>query len=395
MPIIVTCSGCSSRMNAPDNTSGKRVKCPKCGMVFTVPDSEQPAAAGGVTERPEPPVAAVSRSRRDDFDDEPASRASGQRGDLYKDDDDRPRRSSRRRGDEEDEDEDVGPRPVRRDRTNGPALGLGIASLVCSIIALPVALFPCTSIFSLVLSGLALVLGLIGFILAAVKQWDGVAFPIAGTAVSVLAIAITALWMFVCAGLITSGNKAAQQTAQALQQAQQQAEQAQKANEERERTTLLAQGWIDAGNNGTFKLANVAEVRIVSVKLAPVAFEQADAAPWARNNKYIQIVVSVRNLAIRDLEYKSWSQARLGDAPRLSDNMLRAINAPNFGGGKPVVVGQQRNTNLQANQQLTDLLVFDKPFLNPTYLRLELPGSAIGAPPQTVRFFIPGSMVPR
>ncbi|QEG40513.1 hypothetical protein [Roseimaritima ulvae] len=44
MPISIRCSGCSRTINAPDHAAGKRVKCPACATVLSVPAS-QPAAA--------------------------------------------------------------------------------------------------------------------------------------------------------------------------------------------------------------------------------------------------------------------------------------------------------------------------------------------------------------
>ncbi|MCL4192667.1 MAG: hypothetical protein KJZ87_13125 [Thermoguttaceae bacterium] len=46
MPIHVACPGCGRKFQAPDNLSGKRVKCPGCAAAFVVnapvPDSPDP-----------------------------------------------------------------------------------------------------------------------------------------------------------------------------------------------------------------------------------------------------------------------------------------------------------------------------------------------------------------
>jgi hypothetical protein len=44
LAIKVTCAGCSSSFNAPDNSAGKSGKCPKCGGPITVPRAEPFAA---------------------------------------------------------------------------------------------------------------------------------------------------------------------------------------------------------------------------------------------------------------------------------------------------------------------------------------------------------------
>ena len=45
MPVPVTCSGCSTRFRVPDKAAGKRIKCPKCQNVISVP-----AGDGGAQE---------------------------------------------------------------------------------------------------------------------------------------------------------------------------------------------------------------------------------------------------------------------------------------------------------------------------------------------------------
>jgi LSD1 subclass zinc finger protein len=47
MPIEITCSSCSKRLRVPDNAAGKRVKCPQCQTVLSVPAAGAAAASGG------------------------------------------------------------------------------------------------------------------------------------------------------------------------------------------------------------------------------------------------------------------------------------------------------------------------------------------------------------
>jgi DNA-directed RNA polymerase subunit RPC12/RpoP len=96
MPFDVKCPQCGSELEAPDEAAGKKVKCPDCGARVAVPPAE-----GAI--QPPPAPSPVSRSRRDDEEDE-----------------ERPRR---RRRDEEEED-----RPRRRRR--GAYDDEGISSLI-------------------------------------------------------------------------------------------------------------------------------------------------------------------------------------------------------------------------------------------------------------------------
>jgi hypothetical protein len=71
------------------------------------------------------------------------------------------------------------------------ASGLGIASLVCGLVALCVAWVPfCGLIPALVLSGIGGILGLVGLITATSDKRTGVGFPIAGIVTCGAAIAV-------------------------------------------------------------------------------------------------------------------------------------------------------------------------------------------------------------
>jgi hypothetical protein len=47
MPIEISCTSCSKRLRVPDNAAGKRVKCPQCQTVLSVPAAGAVAASGG------------------------------------------------------------------------------------------------------------------------------------------------------------------------------------------------------------------------------------------------------------------------------------------------------------------------------------------------------------
>ena len=52
MAIPVKCPHCQSKIKAPDNVAGKKVKCPKCGGAFKVPAS---TSGGGASKKPGSP----------------------------------------------------------------------------------------------------------------------------------------------------------------------------------------------------------------------------------------------------------------------------------------------------------------------------------------------------
>jgi hypothetical protein len=110
MPILVTCPGCSAKLNAPDSAAGKKVRCPKsgCGTLIPVP---APAAAPAQAARPAPPPAPPSSPF--EFNDDPPPRKAAKAATVDEDeDDDRPRR--KRRDDEDDDDRDRDDRPRKK-----------------------------------------------------------------------------------------------------------------------------------------------------------------------------------------------------------------------------------------------------------------------------------------
>ena len=73
---------------------------------------------------------------------------------------------------------------------------LGIASMVLGILAFVICWIPILNLLGLPLSGLGLLLGIIGIIISATRRGAGVGFSIAGTAISMVALVVV-LWMSV------------------------------------------------------------------------------------------------------------------------------------------------------------------------------------------------------
>jgi len=47
MPIEIKCSSCEKRLRVPDNAAGKRVRCPQCKSVISVPGPDGSSAKSG------------------------------------------------------------------------------------------------------------------------------------------------------------------------------------------------------------------------------------------------------------------------------------------------------------------------------------------------------------
>jgi|GEM_PF-2634999 len=94
MPIAVVCPGCAAKLNAPDATAGKTVKCPKCKEPLAVP-AESPAPQFEVVDEPVPP--------------KPAKPKPVKKSDVVLDDED------------DDDDEDMEERPKKKKGKKKPA----------------------------------------------------------------------------------------------------------------------------------------------------------------------------------------------------------------------------------------------------------------------------------
>jgi hypothetical protein len=138
MPISVVCE-CGAKLNAPDTSAGKRVKCPKCAAVLTVPAPEDDFEM--VDDEPAPPKKRPARVADDDEDDRPVKRRAS-RDDDDEDEDDRPVKRRSRRDEEEDEEEDDRPRPKKKKKGKKAAaksnlpliLGIGGGVLMLALV---------------------------------------------------------------------------------------------------------------------------------------------------------------------------------------------------------------------------------------------------------------------
>jgi hypothetical protein len=179
MPLTLTCPDCGTMLRAPDNAAGRRVRCPKCAGEFDVPGDATVQEPAAPPRPPDPPPTVFDeapprrRRRRDDYDD-------------YDDyEDERPARRRR----------------YRRQGTANLQMGLGIGSLSVGAVGLVFAFIPfCGAVVALPACGVGLILGISALVVALTRDKTGLGFPIAGSAVNVLAILVALVWLLVVGG---------------------------------------------------------------------------------------------------------------------------------------------------------------------------------------------------
>jgi hypothetical protein len=98
MPVPVVCPNCSAKLNAPDSAAGKKVKCPKCQGVITVPAPLPVQPAFEVVDDPEPPKKKPLAKVKADVvvDDDEQPRKKRRVADDEGDEDDRPRKKKKK-----------------------------------------------------------------------------------------------------------------------------------------------------------------------------------------------------------------------------------------------------------------------------------------------------------
>jgi len=168
---------------------GKAIKCPKCGAAIRAPAAALKSAAPAEASpqpapRPQPPRAA----KKPTPEEVPAEEV-----DLLKDD------------------EKPAPRVKKRPRHHrshpvSELSNLGLAFLIVGVAALGVALIPCMGFFSLPVSAIGAILGVTALVIARNKQ-ESLGFPIAGTAISCVALAVPFVWVAVAAKVTSDAIK--------------------------------------------------------------------------------------------------------------------------------------------------------------------------------------------
>jgi predicted Zn finger-like uncharacterized protein len=144
--MLLTCDGCGAKIRAPDSAAGKRVKCPKCATIVTLPEVDKPkddpdAEAAKISTKPMPPPPPIEEEPLDK-DEKTKVTSAGAKPPKIKpqpagsidddeDEDDRPVRKRRRM--DEGEDDYLA---VRSDHAGSSANAMSTAAMVLGIFSI-------------------------------------------------------------------------------------------------------------------------------------------------------------------------------------------------------------------------------------------------------------------
>jgi hypothetical protein len=256
-------------------------------------------------------------------------------------------------------------------------MGLGIAALALGVLAIPFALIPCIGVYSMPVSGLGLFFGIVGLVVAVVAKRGGTGFPIAGSAVSLAALAVAGLWFLICAGMMTGVKKAGDEFAKQLEEQQRQG----------------AASWVDASKDAATH--GDVRIRVRSVTLGHVEMEDARGGLLEAPGEYLLIRLAIENQSPTvGIEYKGWAgRPHFGlEAVVLKDRLFSNYLQATF--ARPVKGQVHKPQRIDPTQSLEELLVFIAPMNNPDELRLELPASTLERTGK-IKLRIPASMIKR
>ena len=261
---------------------------------------------------------------------------------------------------------------------------LGIASLVLGTLALLVCWVPFLGAITLPLSGLGLLLGLVGLIVALTRRGAGVGFPIAGMAVCGLAFVIA----FFMTSALTKTFSSIGESARKRQETNQKvvtttsapapataapataaslpgaapAPVASKAEEE----------WAPADK--PVKQGDV-QIQAVSVKVGKVRIRDRIRQEMATSKEpLLSVALRATNLSTtKKIDYHTWAGRQFSisnDKANLTDNFGNHYKAVTFGFDPPV--GRTESASVYPGKPVDDVLVFEAPLENVEYLNLEL-----------------------
>jgi hypothetical protein len=387
MAIKVTCPKCNNRASASEKAAGRAARCPHCGNHFLIPSASPSPTTGpeaGVAGAPDrtPVDIRLPSVGLDDWED-------------IEDHIDR-----RRRDREDDQRQDSGGVAADgggggREGTPGKgkvARGLGIASAVLGAAALPFAMLPGLGPLSLLLSGLGVLLGFAGGGICLAHRERGVGLPVAGAAVSALAVLVGLLWPGPQAGAggRPDGRRATRPAI--LNEDEQRPKEGVAPPGQPEDKALPGPSWVP--HDKAAKLGDL-QVQIAKVVIGKVPLNSTTPNTTSQN-PLLMIQINLLNTnPTRKVDYDSWAgrgAPSAGGVATLSDNLGNSYKRASFGPGAYPAGAVEGAASIYPDKAVTDVLVFELPLKAATHIDLELPAKNVGAG-GAIRFRIPASSV--
>jgi hypothetical protein len=373
--------------------AGRKTKCPKCGTAVVVPspahDGPELVRAEPLRQpikpveppavRPKPGPAPAHVPDEDDFDLQPRSRR-------------RPSAAA------------AVSNTIIVQQPSRAAHSLGIAALVIGVLSFFVCWIP---FLGIAVSGLGLLLGLGGLMLAILRRGSGVGLSIAGSGLSALSLVICLVWTFALSSAFKAVDDSVAKQSRTNQRAASDSNPDKAAPQNQGDATPPAPDkpaapptktepeWADA-SKGAVRQGDL-QLQVTQVTIGQVPLETITGNSRSKDNLLMVKLELLNTNPNKKVEYHSWSGKDISfdrDFATLRDNFDNSYKRISFGLGSHPVGAVERSESIYPNKSVTDVLVFELPLETIEYLRLELPAKNFGGTGM-LRLQIPRSMIKR
>ena len=271
---------------------------------------------------------------------------------------------------------------------------LGIAALVMGIIASLTCWIPVVGLLSIPVALIGLLLGIVGFIVAAASKKTGFAFPLSGVLVCVLSVFIALAATRGCAKAAAEARTQAERTNQTVVPPKPaEAAPATPAAPKPPEPPAPIEEWTSAAS--AVRQGDV-QVRITAVAVGKVELKDMFGEKEESKGAFLKIGVEVTNLsAAKKIDFRTWRGTGFsfgGEFAALTDDHQNSYKRVSFGSSSPA--GGVESESIYPEKAIADVLVFEVPVAAATSLRLQLPAGNFGGEGM-LRFEIPAGMIGR
>lgn len=379
MPISAVCPSCQAKLKVPDQMENRKGKCPKCQNVILIKRVEEVSNPPLIQDAPlsSPSTPVIVPKVYPKVVPQPAAPED----DFLQNND-------------QGFTQNVISQRVIVNQKKGSSNSLGIASLVVAVLSFFICWLPGIGVL---VSGLAMFLGLIGIVVSFLRKGEGIGYPIAGAGLAAISLTLSFVWT---SAVLTPAIKKVSAASEKVKienaangvakDEKQTANNQMPTKEPTKESSKEESDFVDAES----KVAVVGDVKIKIISAEIDFVTGKNFKEFTSKEKLLKITVRVTNAnPNRKVEFEGWGKHDFSfdDSPSLKDNFKNSYKLINFGLGARVD-GQVKIESLYPEKPITDLLVFEAPLGNVEFLILELPNKNIGGK-GSLKFKIPSSML--